>query len=63
MAKKRVVLTGAAGYVAQRMYQTLRERWDLVPLDVSTQTRDGKRGQEIKNPPQKGRAALNNSLT
>ena len=34
MAKRRVVLTGAAGYVAQRMFGALRERWDLVPIDV-----------------------------
>lgn len=42
MAKKRVVVTGAAGYVAQRMMPELRERWDLVLLDVRPTTRDGK---------------------
>ena len=42
MAKKRVVVTGAAGYVAQRMLPELRERWDLVLLDVRPATRDGK---------------------
>ena len=42
MAKKRVVVTGAAGYVAQRMLPALRERWDLVLLDVRPTTRDGK---------------------
>ncbi len=42
MAKRRVVLTGAAGYIAQRMLPELRERWDVVPVDVSTTTRDGK---------------------
>ena len=42
MAKKRVVVTGAAGYVAQRMLPELRERWDLVLLDVRPTTRDGK---------------------
>jgi len=41
-AKRRVVLTGAAGYVAQRMFAELRERWDLVPIDVSPKTRDGR---------------------
>jgi len=41
-AKRRVVLTGAAGYVAQRMFAELRERWDLVPIDVSPTTRDGR---------------------
>ena len=42
MAKKRVVVTGAAGYVAQRMLPELRERLDLVLLDVRPTTRDGK---------------------
>jgi NAD dependent epimerase/dehydratase family len=42
MAKRRVVLTGAAGYIAQRMLPELRERWDVVPIDVTTTTRDGK---------------------
>lgn len=42
MAKQRVVVTGAAGYVAQRMMPELRERWDLVLLDVRPTTRDGK---------------------
>jgi len=37
-----VVVTGAAGYVAQRMLPELRERWDLVLLDVRPTTRDGK---------------------
>jgi nucleoside-diphosphate-sugar epimerase len=35
MPKKRVVLTGAAGYIAQRMYAILCERWDIVALDVT----------------------------
>jgi hypothetical protein len=42
MAKRRVVLTGAAGYVAQRMFPALDERWDVVPIDIRTTTRDGK---------------------
>ena len=41
MAKRRVVLTGASGYVAQRMFRELGERWDLVPIDVRATTRDG----------------------
>ena len=41
MAKRRVVLTGASGYVAQRMFRELGERWDLVPIDVTATTRDG----------------------
>jgi hypothetical protein len=42
MAKRRVVVTGAAGYVAQRMFSELHERWDLVPIDVRATTRDGR---------------------
>jgi NAD+ dependent glucose-6-phosphate dehydrogenase len=42
MPKRRVVLTGAAGYIAQRMLPELRDRWDVVPIDVTTTTRDGK---------------------
>ncbi len=41
MAKKRVVLTGACGYVAQRMIDALGQRYDLVCLDVSDETGDG----------------------
>ncbi|HLW46920.1 MAG TPA: NAD(P)-dependent oxidoreductase [bacterium] len=43
MAKRRVVLVGAAGYIAQRMFPELHERWDLVPIDVTPTTRDGTR--------------------
>ncbi len=43
MAKRRVVLTGAAGYVAQRMLSDLAARWDLVPIDVRATTRDGQK--------------------
>jgi UDP-glucose 4-epimerase len=42
MAKKRVVLTGASGYIAQRMFKELSERWDVVPIDTRATTRDGK---------------------
>src|SRR4029453_14374439 len=41
MAKRRVVLTGAAGYVAQRMFTELSARWDLVPIDVRATTQAG----------------------
>ena len=41
MTKRRVVLTGASGYVAQRMFANLTERWDVVPIDVRATTRDG----------------------
>jgi NAD+ dependent glucose-6-phosphate dehydrogenase len=41
MAKRRVLITGAAGYIAQRMLADLRARWDVLPLDVRTTTREG----------------------
>jgi hypothetical protein len=41
MAKRRVVITGAAGYVAQRMFKVLDERWDVVPIDVRNTDRNG----------------------
>ena len=43
MAKRRVVITGAAGYVGQRMFKELAERWDVVPIDVSATTRGGEK--------------------
>ncbi|MCY3684234.1 MAG: NAD(P)-dependent oxidoreductase [Gemmatimonadetes bacterium] len=41
MGKKKVVLTGASGYVAGRMLPALRERYDLALLDVKTTNREG----------------------
>ncbi len=41
MNRRRVILTGAAGYIAQRMLPELRERWDLIPIDIKSTTRDG----------------------
>src|SRR5438128_10363015 len=43
MAKRRVVITGAAGYVGQRMFKELAERWDVVPIDVTATTRSGEK--------------------
>ena len=42
MGKRRVVVTGAAGYVAQRMFARLTERWEVVPIDVMPTTRAGR---------------------
>lgn len=36
MAKKKVVVTGASGYVVGRMLKQLRDKYDLVLLDVRT---------------------------
>src|SRR2546427_5958871 len=41
MSKRRVVLTGASGYIAQRMFRELEARWELVPIDVRPTTRSG----------------------
>ena len=41
MSRKRVLLTGAAGYVASRMLQPFRERYDLTLLDASGVNRQG----------------------
>ncbi len=42
MSKRRVVLTGAGGYIAQRMFRELSDRWELVPIDARPTTRDGR---------------------
>lgn len=41
MAKRKVVLTGATGYVGGRMLPALRERYDLTLLDIKTTDPDG----------------------
>ena len=41
MPDRKVVVTGAAGYVAGRMLPALRDRYDLTLLDVRTRSRAG----------------------
>jgi len=41
MIRRKVVLTGAAGYVAGRMLSALRKRYELVLLDVKKTNRGG----------------------
>jgi len=41
MTRNKVVLTGAGGTIASLWIQALRERYDLVPVDVRTTHRDG----------------------
>jgi nucleoside-diphosphate-sugar epimerase len=41
VAKRRVLLTGATGYIASQMLPTLRERYDLVLADVRPTNRAG----------------------
>ena len=47
MAKRKVVVTGASGYIAGRMLPDLRERYDLTLLDVKTTNRDGEEVEGI----------------
>jgi hypothetical protein len=41
MAKRKVLLTGACGYVSGRMLDALRDKYDLTLLDVKTANKDG----------------------
>jgi len=41
MAKKRVVITGASGYIVQRMWSEMSERYDIVALDSRANTAEG----------------------
>ncbi len=41
MARPKVLVTGAAGYVAAQMLPTLRERYDCTLIDVATTDRNG----------------------
>ena len=41
MAKRKVVVTGAAGYIAGLILPALRERYDLTLLDIKTTNRKG----------------------
>ncbi len=46
MSERKVVITGACGYVAGRMLPALRERYDLTLLDIKTKDR---RGAEVED--------------
>ena len=41
MPVRKVLMTGAAGYIASQMLPAFRQRYDLVLLDVSDRDRDG----------------------
>ncbi|MEA3406790.1 MAG: NAD(P)-dependent oxidoreductase, partial [Chloroflexota bacterium] len=47
MMSKRVVLTGAAGYIASLMLPALRERYELTLLDTRSTNRDGEEVEGI----------------
>jgi len=48
MKKKRVVATGASGYIIQRMWSELAERYELVALDNRESAADGKKVPGIR---------------
>ena len=48
MAKKRVVLTGAAGYLSQRMFAEFQQRYDLVSTDIRDTYKDGTKAPGIQ---------------
>ena len=46
--RKKVLITGAAGYIAGRMLPAFRERYELVLLDVKTTNRQGAEVEDIQ---------------
>ena len=48
MTKKRVVVTGASGYIIQRMFSEFAERYELVALDNRDKTSDGQKVPGIR---------------
>jgi hypothetical protein len=48
MGRRRVVLTGASGYIAGLLLPAFRERYDLTLLDVRTQDRDGREVADVR---------------
>lgn len=46
--RRKVLVTGASGYIAGRMLPVLRERYDLVLLDVKTTNRAGEEVEGIQ---------------
>jgi nucleoside-diphosphate-sugar epimerase len=51
MAKRKVLMTGASGYIASLMLPTMREHFDMTLADISDTGRDGKKieGVQIAN--------------
>lgn len=47
MTKRKVVVTGAAGYIVSRMLDEFRQRYDLTLLDVTRQRADGSEVADI----------------
>ena len=47
MTDRKVLVTGATGYIASLLLPTFRERYDLVLLDVKQEDLDGKRVESV----------------
>ena len=47
MANPRILLTGAAGYIASQLLPTFRARYDLTLVDVTQQNRQGEAIKDI----------------
>ena len=48
MTKRRVLVTGATGYIASILLPALRERYDLRLIDVKNEDRDGRRVEGVE---------------
>lgn len=46
--RRKVLITGASGYIASRMLPEFRERYELVLLDVKTTNRQGEEVEGIR---------------
>ena len=46
--RRKVLITGTAGYIAGRMLPAFRERYELVLLDVRTTNRQGEEVKDIQ---------------
>ncbi len=48
MTARRVLITGATGYIASILLPALRERYDLTLVDVKSEDRDGRRVEGVE---------------
>src|SRR5262245_43399234 len=48
MANTKILMTGAAGYIASQLLPTFRERYDLVLVDVTHKNRQGEEHKDIR---------------
>jgi UDP-glucose 4-epimerase len=48
MTRRKVLVTGASGYIASLLLPALRQRYDLTLLDIKTTDRDGKEVEGIQ---------------